>query len=256
MILKISVTTQSEQSIRLIVRDFEQQNTELTNRSVVVNGNFDFYIRMPLCREYVDIVLYNEADPSNNSSFKYNGYKKQHLQTRLNVIDFSKYNLKEYIRFIQKFCYNAGVLETNSLTNPDHLYRSENFIFFIRYLPYIRDYETGQEVDTPCRIDVETSLIEVSQKHFLRYSVPGRISALFHEFSHPHENENPDDEVEADLHGLILYLGLGYPRLEAENTWCEILNEVPSEENIQRIEYIRKIISDFDDPKMKMFFFN
>ncbi len=255
MILKVSVATQSKQDIRLIVRDSEQEYTNLTDRIAEVNGNFDFYVRMPLCRKYVDVEISNENDPSNDSSFTYtgelgSGYETMHLKKRLSVIDFTRYNLNDYIKFIQKFCYNAGVLRTNDINDPDDLYCSDKSFFFIRYLPIIRDYKTGEEVVTPCRIDVETGLIEVSQKYFINYSVPGRIATLLHEFSHPFINKDPDDETEADLNGLIIYLGLGYPRIEAIYVWCQVFEQTDTEENMERLSYIKKFIEDFDSGKM------
>ena len=81
MTLKVSVSTQSEQDIRLIVRDSNQANTVLTDRFATINGNYDFYVMMPLCRNYVDLIIVNDKDGS-DSSFTYNGFKKVHLDMR------------------------------------------------------------------------------------------------------------------------------------------------------------------------------
>lgn len=252
MTLKISVETFGMQTLRLIVRDSEQANTELTNRTVDINGRYDFFVRMPLCRNYVDIILVNDADGS-DSSFKYLGFKKQHLVRRLDVIDFTKYNLNSYIKFVQKFCYNAGVIRTNNRNDSNDFYTSDDWVFFIKYLPIITDYVTGEEIPTPCRISIDNGLIEISQKHFVPATVPGRMASLFHEFAHPHMNLNPDDETEADLNGLIIYLGLGYPRIDAGIAWCDIFMDNPTPENEERMYYIRQFIDDFENNK-KIFF--
>jgi hypothetical protein len=249
MTLKISVSTQGEQDITLIVRDSEQSNTVLTNRGRTINGAYDFYVRMPLVRKYCDIIIVNSADGS-DSSFKYLGCEKVHLEKRLDVIDFSTYYLNSYIRFIQKFCYNAGVLRCNNPNDDNDFYRSEDWRFLIKYLPVIVDYQSGEELTTPARISCNTGIIEVSQKYFIDYTVPMRMATLLHEYSHPFVNADPDDESEADLNGLIIYLGLGYPRIEAAEAWCEVFMNSPTDQNQERIRIIKQFIDDFENNKV------
>lgn len=250
MTLKITVSTNSEQELRLIIKDANQANTILTDRVAKVNGSFDFLIGMPLCRDYVDVIVINESDNGSDSGFIYEGFKKLPLVKRMDVIDFSKYNLSSYIKFIQKFCYNAGVLATNNVNNERDMYHDGNWRFFIKYVPFITDYQTGAEIETPARISVDNGLIEVSQKYFINYTVPMRIACLLHEYSHPFINENPDDESEADLNGLLIYLGLGYPRYEAVEAWCTIFGEYQSDENMERIAIIQQFVEDFDNNKI------
>jgi len=249
MTLKITVSTQSEQNIRLIIQDASQVNTVLTDRTAPVNGTFEWLIGLPLVRDYVDVILVNQSDNDSDRLFTYDGFKKLSLEKRMDVIDFSKYNLSSYIKFIQKFCFNAGVLRTNDPANTQDYYRDENWHFFIKYLPVIRD-ENGMESTTPARISVDNALIEVSQKYFINYTVPMRMACLLHEYSHPFINEDPDDESEADLNGLIIYLGLGYPRYEAAEAWCTIFDDMQTEENMERIAIIAQFIEDFDNNKI------
>ncbi len=249
MTLVITVSTKSEQDIRLVIYDSHQANTVLTDRIAKVNGTFVFKIGLPLCRKEVDVIVVNAADGSDNG-FTYHGFKKESLVRRMDVIDFSKYHLSSYIKFIQKFCYNAGVLRTNEPGNDQDLYHDGGYHFFIRYVPVITDYETGAELTTPARISVDNGLIEISQKDFMGYTVPMRIACLLHEYSHPFINENPDDESEADLNGLIIYLGLGYPRYEGVEAWCSIFDTSQTDENMERIAIIEQFILDFDNNKI------
>ncbi len=250
MTLKVSVTTTSPQDIRIMVEDSDQEDTVLTDRVKSINGSFDFYVRMPLCRKYVNLYLTNDADGTDNG-FTYNGFEKMHLERRLAEIDFSTYHLREFIKFYQKFCYNAGVLRVNDPGNDNDFYRSNGWHFFIKYLPVIIDYKTGAELTTPCRV-AENGLIEISQKYFLNYTVPMRFAVGCHEYSHPFANEDPDDESEADLNGLTIYLGLGYPRIEANEAWGEVFEANPSDQNVERQEIIQQFITDFESKKMVM----
>jgi hypothetical protein len=48
-----------------------------------------------------------------------------------------------------------------------------------------------------------------------------RFAILCHEFSHFYVNDNMDDESEADINGLLIYLGLGYPRIEGYQAFLD-----------------------------------
>jgi hypothetical protein len=52
------------------------------------------------------------------------------------------------------------------------------------------------------------------------------------------------------LNGLLLYLGLGYPRIEAYQAFLETFKGVPSQQNKERYDVINKFINDFE--KMNM----
>jgi hypothetical protein len=110
--------------------------------------------------------------------------------------------------------------------------------------------KNGVEVNTPARISKRTGVIQVSKKQFEQFTIPMRLAILLHEFAHFYLNEQMDDEVEADLNGLLLYLGLGYPRIEAYQAFLETFKGVPSQQNKERYDVINKFINDFE--KMNM----
>jgi hypothetical protein len=93
-------------------------------------------------------------------------------------------------------------------------------------------------------------LIEVSKDAFSKFTIPMRLAILFHEFSHYYLNEQINDEMEADLNGLLIYLSLGYPRIEAYQAFLETFQGTPTKLNKSRYELINKFINDFD--KMNM----
>lgn len=252
MTLKLPVTAYGEQTLRVIVKDAFQEKTVLTDVVKTISGNYNFFVMMPLCRKYVDVIIVNDEDNS-DAGFVYNGFKKMALVRRMSDVDFSTFRLKEYIRFIQHFSYNAGVLPVNDKNNPKSFYHSENKNFWIKYLPVITDAGTGQEIETPARIATDGSFIEVSQKYIMDYSVPMRVSILLHEYSHPFVNENPSDEIEADLNGLFIYLALGYPRMEGGQAWCEVADNTPTDENVERVRIVEQFIKDFDKNKMVIY---
>lgn len=249
MTLRVTVSVRQETDVRLIVRDSEQRNTILTNRVRPISGEFSFFVRMPLCRKYVDVIIEN-AD-GGDVGITYIECRKLPLERRLDVVDFNKaYHLNEFVTFVQRFAYNAGVLRTNDPNNDNDYYKSDFGHFYIKYLPVIIDYESGQEMSTPARISNQEPIIEVSQRHVMGYTVPMILATLMHEYSHKWMNEDPDDESEADINGLFIYLGLGYPRIEAAEAWCEIFMQADTEENIERIAIIQKFIDEFEEKQL------
>ena len=111
-------------------------------------------------------------------------------------------------------------------------------------------HSNGTELNTPARIAKNNGVIEISKKAFDTYTVPMRMAILLHEFSHYYVNENMDDESEADLNGLLIYLSLGYPRIEAHEAWLDVFMDSASEANAERYKIIEKFIKDFENNKI------
>lgn len=245
--LQITVKTSEPMTLRLIVKDSDKDNTVFTDRLCPIEDELHtFYVRMPLCGNKSDILLFNPDNEDDNTGFEITKVVRAPLQKRLDLIDFKNTQLKSFIRFSQRFSFNAGWMRTNDPENPNDYYVSDDNQFFIKYLPVITD-ENGNIESTPSRIETGSGLIDVSQEHFLGATVPMREAILLHEFAHIFLNENPADETEADLNSLLVYLALGYPRIEAHEAWIGTFEDAPSEENLDRYEIIEQFIKDFEN---------
>ena len=154
--------------------------------------------------------------------------------------------VRSFVAFAQKFCYNAGWIAAN------RDYTSGVGGYKIEYLPYITKQGTNQRLATPARISTKNGRIQVSQEAFKKMTIPMRMAILLHEFSHYYLNADISNETEADLNGLTIYLGLGYPIREAYAAFGETFIGYPSEQNKQRYEIINKFIRDYvDEYKIK-----
>lgn len=244
--LKITVRAIDNVLLRLIVKDADKENTVFTDRNREFAGEFIFYVRMPLCGNKTDIILYDENNPTDDSSFEITNIERMPLQKRMDLIDLTNQQLRSFIKFAQRFAFNAGWIRTNDPNNPEDFYYSDDGKFFIKYLPYIMD-ENGGKVQTPSRIEAGSGIIEVSQEDFMGSTVPMRMAILTHEFSHVFLNVNPDDETEADLNGLLIYLSLGYPRIEAHEAWIDTFENSPSDANMERYAIMEQFIMDFEN---------
>jgi hypothetical protein len=77
-----------------------------------------------------------------------------------------------------------------------------------------------------------------------------RVAILLHEYSHFNLNSNINDEIEADLNGLTIYLSLGYPRIEGYQAFLEVFKDSPSKQNKNRYDVINNFIKDFETKRI------
>jgi len=113
-------------------------------------------------------------------------------------------------------------------------------------LPTIISSKSGKELQTPARINKDNGVIQVSQKKFTPDTVAMRMAILLHEYSHFYVNKDIDNESEADLNGLLIYLGLGYPRFEGHEAYLKTFISTPTEMNKVRYDKIKSFIDNFE----------
>lgn len=238
--LLIKVSTQRPEKIRVIVKDAEMKDTIFTDRFKTVNGEVSFFVRMPITGNKLHAIIYNESvgNIDNDSSFQVLDIKRLPLEKKMDVVDFGEANLRTFVRFCTRFCFNAGEMTSG-------VYKSKDGKFIIEYVPFITA-NNGRESSTPARINVDNGKIQVSKAKFLPMTVPMRMAILLHEYSHYYVNDKMEDEIEADLNGLLIYLGLGYPRIEAYEAFLKTFVSVPSPQNKERYDKINKFIMDFE----------
>jgi hypothetical protein len=240
--LIIKVSTYEPTKIKIKVIDEAQKDTSFTDRFKTVDGETIFYVRMPVSPQNALVYVYNEDNGNlmqgEDDTFEVESITKGALEKKLDVIDFSNTDVRSFVNFATRFCYNAGTL-------PSGTYVSDDRRFVIKYLPTIED--NGEEQTTPARIDITNGNIEISKKQFVKFTVPNRMAILLHEFSHVYLNDNVDDEVEADLNSLLIYLGLGYPRIDAFEVFAKTFMNAPTEQNKDRYDKIKNFIDNFEN---------
>ena len=64
------------------------------------------------------------------------------------------------------------------------------------------------------------------------------------------------NEIEADLNALTLYMGMGYPIIEAHKAFWETFHKTPSDTNKERYIYLKTFIDNFEQLKHKICFPN
>ena len=240
--LKIVVSTTSLQNIVLKVLDPSQANTYFTKRTKEINGVQELFVRMPLAPSTASIVIYNQKNgnlPSGqDDSFKVLSIKKEELDITLPKTKMNTFSVRNFVSFAQKFAFNCGWY-----TTPRDFYSSVGS-YKIEYLPFIINAK-GEKMSTPARISTKNGRIQVSAESFRDFTIPMRMAILLHEFSHYYLNSDISNEVEADLNGLTIYLGLGYPIKEAYAAFGETFIGYPTAQNKTRYDIINKFINDY-----------
>jgi hypothetical protein len=247
MCLKVVVKVKTPTIVTIRIFDEQKPKIVFTDRYKTIHNTETFYIRLPLTSDSVILSVYDNKkgnlskEQENNISVV--SIDKTPLEKRMDVVDIKNKNVAYFVDFAQRFCFNSSYLQ------PNKSYQSDNGQYVIEYLPTIIN-TAGKELTTPARISKVSGRIQVSKKQFDKYTIPMRFAILCHEFSHFYVNDDMENESEADINGLLIYLGLGYPRIEGYQAFLEVFKDAPNESNKKRFDRIDAFIRNFEKNKM------
>lgn len=242
IMIKVVILTKSPQEIAIEAFDSTQANTYFTRRTKMIDGKEELFIRMPLSPYTTSLSVYNikngNRQKGQDGTFDVLDIVREDLDITIHKTRMDIPLVKNFVAFAQKFAYNSGWM-------PPKEYSSTLGGFKIEYLPYITNLNDGRKMNTPARISTKNGKIQVSQEAFVQYTIPMRMAILLHEFSHYYLNKDMTNETEADLNGLTIYLGLGYPIREAYAAFGDTFMGHPSSQNKMRYDIINKFIRDY-----------
>jgi hypothetical protein len=238
--LKVKVANPGGRTLGIKVYDESNPKRVFTDRYHTFTGDLDFSVRMPISPKTAIVQVY--AKDSKQGEFGLESVDKLPLQRKMDKNDIASTAIRSFVDFAERVSYNLDSMEPGT-------YRSDDGLFYIKVSEKIVG-KNGSEVNTPARIDRHIGEIEISKPALEKMTIPGRFAVLCHEFSHYYLNEKIDDEMEADLNGLLIYLALGYPRIEALQAFTETFKGTPTELNGDRTALIEKFITDFENMNM------
>lgn len=243
IMLRIVLKTASPEQLVIKVYDKAAANTYFADRVKKVNGEQELFIRMPVSPFVTTIEVYNEKNGNQkkgaDSSFDVVTIERLPLEITLAKTKMNTSIVRNFVSFATKFSYNAGWLQA-----PKD-YMSTTGGFKIEYMPFITNNKTGEKMATPARISLGNGRIQVAQSAFINYTIPMRMAILLHEFSHYYLNSDKQDETEADLNGLTIYMGLGYPIHEAHQAFVKAFIGYPTAQNKTRYDIINSFIDSY-----------
>lgn len=138
-------------------------------------------------------------------------------------------NVLEYYNFIKKYCQQSNYRSPGFYNSKD-----EN------YLIWVKEHLDGD--GTPARVNRRTGVVKVNLQHFRPYTVYMKIFIMLHEFIH--YNEQTTDETRCDLGALRIYLGMGFPKSEANYAMTKIFDNSPAA--LERVKILHNYIKNYD----------
>jgi hypothetical protein len=242
--IKVSVSVKHRMKVRIRAIDPYKNGAVYIDRLATIKDSKDFEIRLPQSPEKLLIKVFAPQAKGSKDAIKV-VLEKVELPQHLPCLSAKR--VSSFLKFAKEFSENAGILSAGRYTSDDKKY-------MIDYLPVI--VHNGRKLTTPARISNQTGRMEISQKAFRDMTIPMRMAILCHEFSHFYLNEVQKDEIEADLNALTMYMGMGYPVIEAHKAFLETFHNSPSEVNKERYVYLKTFIDNFDTLKYEICFPN
>lgn len=245
VMLEVTLEGAAEGLLKFMVIDPEKRDTAYQMRLCELKkGAQKLYVRMPLSPKRAQILMWRANDPKTKGTLlpevRITQVTKKALPQRLDLPLLEDATVASFLKFSEEFSQKAGYISASG-----SIYKSDDDKFTIVYFDTINGSE-GKPINTPARVNQNTGVIEISAQKFRQYSIPMRMAILLHEFSHYWLNKDMSSETEADLNALQIYLGLGYPRLDATNVFLNVFMGSPSEANKERWQAIKAYINNFE----------
>jgi len=236
---KLVIQTNRPRKVGIVVKDADNANTLYTERWNTIKGKQEFFVKMPQSPKLTEFNIFNVSKDKNSEGVRIAELTPQPLSWSAKAIGGETKDTLDFVEFAQEFSQKASSLSAG-------IYLSNNGKYIINYMDVIKNNATNEEITTPARINIISGQIQVSKKIFLKYTIPGRMAILLHEYSHVYMNKKSSDESEADLNSARIYLGLGYPRVELLNIWANVFYRADTPGNRERWAYIKNYILKFE----------
>jgi hypothetical protein len=234
--ISLDIYSPKENTVYLKAYDASRKNTSYIDRYHKFKGNQNFLIRLPQSPDLLTIEI------SSKSGDRIQLIKKDvtPLQTQMDAWDFKNKDIAAFVIFCQKFSDVAGYISPGK-------YKDDTGKYEITYLQTITSAQTGKELNTPARINAGSGIVQVSARIFRKYTIPGRVAILLHEFCHVFANGDMHSEIEADFHAAQIYCALGYPRVELLQVFADVFYGADTDLNRLRLNKLQQFVDNFDN---------
>ena len=241
--LVITISCDGKKTFRVWAEESGKQNSRYADRVVEVTGVRTIHINFPKSPDSIFLGVLNAVNP-----------KDTEFQVATIEAPLTTYNIylddqtKRFLKLSQTFTEICGF---EAASDQGRLFRTADGEFNIKYFNVIRDYKTGQAMNTPARIGHKTGIIEVAKVKYDTFTVPMREIINRHEHAHKYRNPKMgleiSNEVGADLNALYSYLGQGYSKIDAICVFANVFLKAQTKSNIERMRKIMDYIKRFEN---------
>ena len=241
--LDVTIKCNGKQRFKIWAEDKGRINSKYAERCIDVDKERTIYLSFPASPTEIFIGIKNLAI-KNDKNFT----------AHFELTQLKKYNIwldeqtATFLKLATHFTQVSGYEKANS---QGRLFTTNDGEFNIKYYPVIKDFKSGQMLNTPARIGHQSGTIEVSKAKFDKYTIPMRMMILLHEYSHKYKNPKVGlpiaDETGADINGLYIYLGLGYSKIDAICVFANVFLKAQTQSNMKRMRKIMTYIQKFEN---------
>jgi len=241
--LNITILCKGKKRFRVWAEELNKKNSKYSDRVVVVERGRSINFNFPVSPKELFIGCLN-ADNIHDKDFEVI-IKKEPLRYYNIWMDS---DIKDFVQLAINFSQVCGF---KAPAPQGTIYQTADEKFNIKYLPVIKDFASGQIINTPARVGHQSGIIEISADKYRRYTIPMRMMILLHEFSHKYRNPKIglqiSNEFGADINGLYIYLGIGYSKIDAICVFANVFLKAQTDGNIHRMRKIQDYIQRFEN---------
>jgi len=207
-------------------------NSDYFRRELFLDkGDNQFVFNMPTSPKELEILIFNPKDENDDSFYKVSSIVTTDLKQFPLITDKLT---KDFVLFSENFSKVCGCKSLNDYTD-----RKKQFLITMK--DRLLD-EDGNIVPTPARTHKLLDYIEVHKPSYDAMTVPMRHIINLHEYCHNFLNDERDNETQADLNALSLYMPLRYSYVEAMYAFTNIFGDTDT--NVDRLNYIDQYLKE------------
>lgn len=241
--LFITITCSGKKSFRVWAETYNKKNSRYADRVIEVDGSRMIHINFPTSPTDLFLGILNAQEPTDE------GFQVVTMEAPLQTYNiWLDDDTKQFLKLATTF---SDVCGYSAASDNGRIFRTATGKFNIKYFNVIRDYKSGQAMNTPARIGHRTGIIETAKVKFDSYTVGMRMIILLHEFSHKYKNPKMgleiSNEIGADINALYIYLGLGYSKIDAICVFANVFLKAQTKSNIERMRKIMEYIQKFEN---------
>ena len=224
----LELVLQSGSARNIFVTGYDTQNNDAYFRRICEldsNRKHIFYFGMPISPKQLKVQIFDQDNRYFSRPETFQIEKPQLVPLKTSPISMSQ-EVKDFLAFAEWIAVNMPTLKPGNDYVFDGKFKIELF----------DDLDTA----TPARIHSEGDFIQVSKVDFMTMTIPRRIVILLHEYSHNFINNDKENESEADLHALSIYLSSGFPFMEAIYAFTKIFHD--NDQSYERLQWMKQFM--------------
>lgn len=207
-------------------------NADYFRRELFIDkGGNKFIFNMPTSPKELEIVIFDPSNKENDDWYKVMSVEKTALKQFPLMCDRIT---SDFVHFSEWFSQQCGSKPVNNYTDPKRQ-------FLLKMRDVLPD-ENGIHVPTPARTHKTKNFIEVHRESYYGMTVPMRHIITLHEYSHNFLNDEQNNETQADLNALSLYMPLRYSYVEAIYAFTRIFGD--TDNNVSRLNFIDEYLKE------------